>query len=324
MSRSVGKAAFTAGKFLFAAGLIWWVARNGNLSLVNLLGAFMAPVPMLFACGTVLLMVCLGIVRWRLLVQGQGVTFPLRQALAYGFIGNFFSTFIPGAVGGDIIKGYYLAANSTATKTSAAVTIVADRALGLFALLAVCSVQGGFFIDAASINASAEQALRAASLLCIAMLVLAVPSLVLLRRFHRSPRLPQGARPLMDALGALGTNAKATAAAFAISIAIVLLVAPCLHFIGTALGRPTVGLGEYLVFGPLILLTMAIPIAPGGIGTGQVAALLLFHGTVTPGDSFGADLITLLQIIRFALSLLGGVLYVLHPVRVPPSRAVPR
>lgn len=311
--------AATLAKCALATALIAWMLRNGSLAPGNLLHAFKAPGPLLLACGIILLMTCLGIVRWRILVQGQGVPLPLGQALAYGLIGNFFSTFIPGAVGGDIVRGYYLAANTTATKTSAAVSILADRTLGMFALLAVCSVQGGFFIDAASINESAQQALRVAGLLCAAMLAVGLPALLVLRRTERIRAPERNERPLLAALGALGSNAGATAAALGISLTIVLLIAPCLHFIGLALGNDAVGLGQYMAYGPLILLTMALPIAPAGIGTGQAAALLLFHGTATAGGSFGADMVTLFQIIRFALSLIGGLLYIHHPAPAPPT-----
>src|SRR5262249_30701297 len=42
--------------------------------------------------------------RWYLLVRALDLPLTIRDALRYGFIGIFFNTFLPGAVGGDIIK----------------------------------------------------------------------------------------------------------------------------------------------------------------------------------------------------------------------------
>ena len=55
----------------------------------------------------------------------------------YGLImiGLFFSLFIPGGTGGDIVKGYYLLKEApVGRKTSAALSIVMDRLLGLLGI----------------------------------------------------------------------------------------------------------------------------------------------------------------------------------------------
>src|SRR5262249_13423178 len=48
-------------------------------------------------------------VRWYFLVRAQGLPFTMVNALRLGMVGFFFSTFMPGSVGGDIIKATFIA-----------------------------------------------------------------------------------------------------------------------------------------------------------------------------------------------------------------------
>jgi hypothetical protein len=64
------------------------------------------------------------------------------------------------------------------------------------------------------------------------------------------------------------------------------------------------------VFTPLTLLVTAIPVLPGGIGTGHAA---LSWGLQAVGSARGADVFNLFFLTNLALSLVGSVVYLLHP-----------
>ena len=46
--------------------------------------------------------------RWYVLVRAVGLKFSVADAMRLGFIGLFFNTFLPGSVGGDAIKAWFL------------------------------------------------------------------------------------------------------------------------------------------------------------------------------------------------------------------------
>src|SRR5262249_22201780 len=83
-------------------------------------------------------------VRWFILVRAQGLPFTLPNALRLGMIGNYFNTFLPGSVGGDIIKATFIAREQD-RRTVAVATVVLDRVVGLCGLLWVVAVLGGAF-----------------------------------------------------------------------------------------------------------------------------------------------------------------------------------
>ena len=53
--------------------------------------------------------VLLTFVRWYVLVRAQNLPFSVANSVRLGLIGYFLSTFLPGSIGGDIIKAAFIA-----------------------------------------------------------------------------------------------------------------------------------------------------------------------------------------------------------------------
>ena len=50
---------------------------------------------------------------------------------------QFFNAFLLGSTGGDLLKAYYAARETHHRKTEAVVTVLVDRLIGLFSMLAL-------------------------------------------------------------------------------------------------------------------------------------------------------------------------------------------
>ncbi len=71
--------------------------------------------------------------RWKLLLPEK---FTFRRLFSLYMIGSFFSSFLPGVIGGDVVKAYYL--NKDAKKLSLTLaSIFMDRYLGYASLMAI-------------------------------------------------------------------------------------------------------------------------------------------------------------------------------------------
>jgi uncharacterized protein (TIRG00374 family) len=86
----------------------------------------------------------LTLVRWYLLVRAQGLQVTLPQALRLGLIGLFYNSFLPGGVGGDIVKAAWLA-RSQERRTVAVATVLMDRVIALWGLVWFAALLGGVF-----------------------------------------------------------------------------------------------------------------------------------------------------------------------------------
>jgi glycosyltransferase 2 family protein len=82
-------------------------------------------------------------VRWYFLVKALDFPFKFKDAVRLGMVGTFYNTFLPGAIGGDIVKAVFIAREQPGRKTMAVSTVIADRLLGLFGLLVFAGFFGG-------------------------------------------------------------------------------------------------------------------------------------------------------------------------------------
>ena len=66
---------------------------------------YAAFISMLLLCAAALV---LQYYRWYVLVRALDLPFTLGAALRLGLVGTCYNVFLPGAVGGDIVKAYYI------------------------------------------------------------------------------------------------------------------------------------------------------------------------------------------------------------------------
>lgn len=82
------------------------------------------------------------LVRWYLLVKAQGLPFTFRDAIRLGLVGLYFSSFLPGSVGGDLIKAAFLCREQS-RRSVAVATVILDRVIGLAGLFWLTALLGG-------------------------------------------------------------------------------------------------------------------------------------------------------------------------------------
>src|SRR5438105_13802270 len=82
----------------------------------------------------------LATVRWQMLLRVQGIVLSWLRALAIVMIGLFFNMFLPGLVGGDAMRLYFVFQCAPQRKTRATLSVVMDRLFGLFSILFLAGV----------------------------------------------------------------------------------------------------------------------------------------------------------------------------------------
>jgi uncharacterized protein (TIRG00374 family) len=123
-------------------GLIYWLIRTEKITAAPFILMLKTPWLIPFAFGTVFLLILINNYRWQLLLEGQSIPTHVKQTLPLTFIGLFFNLAMPGSVGGDVMKAYFIAKEQPGTKLRAATTVLMDRIVGLYAMsvLALFSV----------------------------------------------------------------------------------------------------------------------------------------------------------------------------------------
>ncbi len=305
-------------KFTLGGGLLWWTIYKGNLNFSKIAYIFSQPfvIGLLFF---VLLLLCMNNFRWYLLLRGQGFQLGFLEAFKLTFIGLFFNLVMPGAVGGDLAKGYYLLKNQQNRKVEAGTTILMDRIIGLFAMVVIALFSICFFYY--RIVEHVELSYLAMTVIGIFVVYLICFWISFSKRTIQNVRLisflkkiPMG-HFIYRVLAALHSYRFCRKHFFlALLTAIIAEVGFVVFFIsiGEILHFSDVPFSLYFFVIPLGLIVTALPISFAGIGVGQAAFLFLFNLAMGYQTDLGPTIITIAQVIMLFYGLLGAILYFYH------------
>lgn len=210
--------------------------------------------------------------RWRWLLHVQEIEISTWEAVRLTFLGQFFNAVVPGTVGGDLVKAYYVSKH-TPRKAAVLLSVLVDRMVGMAGLamlaavmLAVVLLAGLETFDRVRMPALSVAVILPATALGVAVLLsrrlrglLHVEKLLgRTAIWHHIQAADEAARTYRARLGAVSLTVPMT---FASHVAFVGFVAA----VGTALGIPTPWYNYYLYI-PLIYTIGAVPLTPGGVG----------------------------------------------------------
>ena len=259
----------------------------------------------------------LGTIRWWLLLKGIGIPIKVNQAFLLTWIGNFFNTTLPGAVTGDLVKGYYVVkANEEKERTKAFITLIIDRFVGLFGLIIMA-----FF----SLVFNYELIFSREPLQSLALMVTVIFGITIiffifvifpfkedkdpfLWIFNRIPG-EKFSKKIYFSFRRYKNKKNILFASLLISILIHTLVGIIFFQITKLMDIKGMDMGTQFFLMPIGLISVALPIAPGGIGIGHAAFESLYQ---IAGLSGGADVFNLYIIVQLGIYLLGGIPYFLY------------
>lgn len=257
------------------------------------------------------------VARWQGLLRGQSIHITYLEALKLCMIGVFFNTAIPGAVSGDVVKGYYIVSQqpNKRGRIKAFATLFIDRLLGLSALICVSFVAMLFHYKSMSGSGTLKPLCGLITLLWLGVVAFYAFVLIELSLFHRFKellrRLPgvgDLASRMFEAVKIYENRRHIIVQGLLMSVAIhCALIFSFIILARTLGGFGSVSTDKFFFLVPFGLLVTAIPIAPAGLGTGHAAFLALFQ---LVGSKAGADLFTAYVSFQIFLSLVGGIFYV--------------
>lgn len=244
-------------------------------------------------------------IRWAALARPLGFPQSLATFIWRFFEGQFFSLCLPGSIGGDVVKAYRLADN-TSGRLLAGCTVLADRLTGVAAL----GVLAGAAIAAREFALTMPATLAvAAGLLAAVMLVfrLGAGSIDLLTAFVSEPRVSRLIGGLMPYRQRSGLILQAVGWSFVVQLGGALAVA-C---IGRGLGV-SLPIVAWLAVVPLVALAMAVPVSIGAVGVREGLLQLLLGRYGVPAETAIAIGILWFLSTTF-IGLLGGLFFMLEP-----------
>jgi len=216
--------------------------------------------------------------RWHELLKALDIQITLARTFVLNMVGLFYSTFMPGSTGGDVLKAYYVA-KQTHHSTRAVMSVLVDRIIGLLALIIVGGAMAALQWH---IPKCRQVALGSAAILAATAAALTLFYVPLLRRLSGLEflirRLPMQRQVLkaIETLHIYGRRPGLVTAAVLVTFPVHATVIIAAMLCGFAFSLP-IHPFYYWMAVPVIVLAGSIPISPQGAGVMEYFAIKLLE-----------------------------------------------
>jgi len=313
-------------RFAVAGTALYLAFRGENLKQLTdvLLGLNLLVVAA--TLGIYILSQLIFVLRWYLLLRVQDIRIGFGPAVRLHFLGLFYNNCLPGAVGGDLIRAWYVTKH-TDKKLEAALSVFVDRIIGLTGLLIMAfgcywfiPVQGRTERFEFSYDINLLQRIIQYRWVLIgigAVLAIFIAALLwTVKGRVRLSRLSQLVRKHSADVLSKGRNAVRIYYGKKLAIACALLLTFCcqgVFVIGLWLMGREIGVKAhmkyYFIFFPISWLLGALPISVGGLGIMELWLKDIFIRVCAVSSKHAAALALCQRIIWLLGSLPGVVIH---------------
>jgi hypothetical protein len=260
-------------------------------------------------------------VRWQILLRIQGITLRWLRTFAIVMIGLFFNMFLPGLVGGDAMRLYFVFKCAPRQKTRATLSVAMDRILGMLSI---------FFLAGLSVSVRFRWLSRSGATLHLVYLVLVLLGIGcvcvlllfgavhfgLLRKLPKRMPFRAAITESGKALRLYGAHLGLMSIAFAITIVAHIVLYLTFYCAAESLqGTPSASLSviDILSIMPLVNTVTALPISFGGVGVRETLFQELLGNLAHVPPAIAAVTASLGFVIQASWGLLGAAIYLMSP-----------
>lgn len=259
--------------------------------------------------------------RWRILLCAVNIRLRISLVMRLSFIGSAFSTIIPGAVSGDMVKAYYLVKGSSDKTTEAVMTILLDRVVALFTMLLTGAAAIGavlLLMPQNAQNADQMNILRHLGYIVTGSAIIVLLGFMFcLNKWLRQTRLAiwlttqapvhRIIEKMYSTIYSFRNMKSRLGKAIVVSFIGQLPLVIGMYCIARAADETTLKFAYYFFLSPLSALLNSIPLGPGGLGSGEalVEALFMLFGSI-----HGAEITAVGHLIFMFFSIIGFTLYI--------------
>jgi uncharacterized protein (TIRG00374 family) len=256
--------------------------------------------------------------RWIILLRARGAAVSNKAAAWIYLVSSFVGGFLPAGVGADVARAYTLS-QRTARGSEAIASVAVDRLLGLSSIVAMGMV--GVLIAGRQIPGTPPLVLpiAATAVLIVTGLALWADRVMTTLLANRTSALALRLKRLADAVAQYRGHRLALASVALLSVAVQLLRILQAYLLGRGIGID-VPFTYYLLFMPVGLIALLLPISISGIGAPQGIIVWLLQPVGVP-EPEALALSTLIVLSGIVANLPGALLYLISTRRASPAEA---
>lgn len=265
-------------RIVVSLGLLALLYRNVDFTAMRATFAQIAPLWLIPIFAILFANTAISALKWRWLLQANGLVLPWGRLTANYLIASFFSLFLPSNIGGDAYRVYTVAKEGAGAAKSFA-SVLADRLSGFIALvllgLTACLLGRAHLPDQKVLLIP----LAALALLATATFFLLQQRLargiLAWKLFDRIPKLRGFGEKLLDAVQSYRESPGLFLRIMGLSFLFQINAILCIWMLAQALALP-VAMKWFWMFVPIISLMESLPISIFGLGIRDVFYVYFF------------------------------------------------
>ena len=300
------------------------------------LGQALAKMNPVFICGIVGIFILSQVIlasRWWLLLRTQGVHISIWTAIRLHFLGLFYNNFMPGSLGGDLIRAWYVTKHTDQRRFEAALSVFVDRLVGFTSSIIMAGFCYFVLLEGQKLGIGRQSNSEASAggeyqrwaiwgLVIIGIAVVVTIALPAGRKL--AAKVWQGCLKLAKKLGTAavvyGRNPFTILAAFGLTFLLQGIVIGGFWLVGRHIGITAI-VKYYFVFFPLTWALGAIPISVGGAVVVEGGLVSLFN-VIAGVEAEKALAIALCQRVVWMVAALPGAFVHLTGRHLPKEDAI--
>jgi uncharacterized membrane protein YbhN (UPF0104 family) len=304
-------------KISLASALIYWLATSGKLDFKLIQELMNYPLAILSAGIISFINFMIASYRWETILRARSqVTLPILGLFKINWIGQFFSSVLPGSVSGDLVKILYLQKfDKSFSKKFIFASILIDRAMGLSGLILIVGFSSMIFGQTIGAQSPAMIPLLNFNYILMFLVLFSFGIFFFFHDFIRKILLKfqllameNFLKKIISLWDDLVMIKKHMVKAILLSMiiqfmAVVIFWSLIQPFIGERMN-----FSQALASIPIGLMTLALPVAPSGLGVGHAIFQKLFEFSSIDN---GASLFNIYFIVTLVFNMLGVIPYLL-------------
>ena len=249
-------------------------------------------------------------IRLRLLIEAQGITVTLKEALGLTFIGYFFNNFLPTSIGGDVVKAYYLS-KKTDKKAGAYASVFVDRVIGLFTMILMAFL-ALFFVEEGVADSTLRYIIYAITLGSIVSITLMTNKRLAQKfsfLFFIINPIKEKLRKAYEAIHQYQYQKTLMLKSFLISFLSQMLFFTSLGVVALSIGS-RIPVKDLLIKMPIVSMMSLLP-SINGLGLREGSTVVLFGPLIGSDKALAMSILWLLVLL--CISIMGGLIYAFSP-----------
>lgn len=266
-------------KIGFALIVLWYLSHKSFLDFHLLKLVFFSPYWITLIAVLYITVVIVSAWRWKKLLNVQHIPLNLSQTITPTYLGIAFNNLLPGGIGGDFYRCYFLFKQYPDKRSAIMLSILFDRLIGL---MGVFILVAGFTIFDSKLANLHRYALYIFSTSCIFLFgfVFLLYFSNIMQKFNFINQLKSRFHhkswyrvfiSLSDAIATYKNNKLDIIKCILSSVLIQILIVITCRCLANIMNFPTISFPDYAIALGLTQIVNLIPISPGGFGVGEAA-----------------------------------------------------